>query len=463
MKRLIINFFIFSTTFATTINMPADSATIQVGVDGARFGDTDNDQLGTVGEPIEETYFDYLKALNYEQPKKYFLDSGRFLRKTVSSAEALASYKIEEYRAYLNAYFPDAHSDYIQRFMIETYINQKEWGEVLAGLLKFTYLYQNSNLNGPVIENGSKIIQQVKYYQSNRDKLLSLIQGKPETVEIHDSFYEFLTSLRSFNEPGIKSLFKREAWEYLRLYSDFPQASTVLIWLAEVELANGAHHSAFMIYTKLKTLYPASPDFATALYQTGKLQQERFSEFEKAIGNFRQLLEQFPDDSLVADAQYRIAVITDQNLHDWTIAVAEYEQLATQYPASIHTVPGLLRMGEIQAGKLKQKEEAVNTYNRIAAEYPGSIDQATEALQRAGKLYEKSKSYEKAIDQYMSVHNNYPQTEGALVNLEKCAKLYEKKLERNDKAREILNIIIMDFPETKSAKKAAKRLKKLNK
>jgi len=119
--------------------------------------------------------------------------------------------------------------------------------------------------------------------------------------------------------------------------------------------------------------------------------------------------------------------------------------------------------GEIQAGKLKQKEEAVNTYNRIAAEYPGSIDQATEALQRAGKLYEKSKSYEKAIDQYMSVHNNYPQTEGALVNLEKCAKLYEKKLERNDKAREILNIIIMDFPETKSAKKAAKRLKKLNK
>lgn len=461
MNRVVISLFIFSTSFAGMISMPGYSSTNQAGTGSANGEDTGRAQSGAAGEPMEEAYFEYLSKLNYEQPKKYLLDSGGFLRKTVSSAESLAGYKIGEYRAYLNSYFPGAHSDHIQRFMIENYIDQKKWGEVLAGLLKFAYLYQDSPLKGPVIENGSTTIQQVDYFQSVRDKLLSLIQGKPEPGEIHGSFFKFLATLRSFNEPEIESIFKREGWEYLGNYPESPQAGTVLIWLAEVELANSAHHSAYMIYTRLMTLHPDSPDFATALYQAGRLQQEHFSEFEQAAGNFRQLLEQFPEDSLRADAQYRIAAIADQNLKDWTTAVAEYEKLAAEYPKSTHTIIGLLRMGEIQAGKLKQREEAINTYNRIASEYPESTAEATEALQRAGKLYEKSKSWEAAIEQYMSVYKKYPRTEGALVSLEICAALYEKKIKRNDKARELLNIIIMDFPDTKGAKKAAKRLKKL--
>jgi TolA-binding protein len=123
----------------------------------------------------------------------------------------------------------------------------------------------------------------------------------------------------------------------------------------------------------------------------------------------------------------------------------------------------LLRIGEIQATKLKLKEEAISTYNRIASEYPDSTMQATEAHQRAGKLYENGKEYEKAIDQYMAIHENYPGTEGALENLGKCAVIYDKKLKQKDKAIEILNTIIKEFPESKNAKRAAKRIKKLNK
>lgn len=458
MKRLVNSSFIFTMAFAGMINLIASQSPSQAIKQSA--GDEIPGQSGPADTP-EEAYFDYLSKLNYEQPKKYFLDTGGFLRKTVSSAEGLAGYKIEEYRAYLSIYFPGAHSDHIQRFLIETYIGQKEWTEVLAGLLKFAYLYQDSPLKGPVIENGSQIVQEEEYFASNRDNLLSLIQGSPETDEIQERYFEYLTALRSLNAEGMELIFKREAWEFMGNYADYPRGSSILSWLAEVELANGAHHPAFMIHARLMTMYPDSPEFSAALYRTARFQQERFSEFEQATANFRKFLEQFPEDSLVADVQYRIAAVADENLGDWETAVAEYEQLATKYPQSPHTVAGLLRMGEIQAGKLKLKEDAISTYKRIASEYPENTAGATEALQRAGKLYEKSKSWEAAIEQYMAVHNKYPSTEGALESLEICAVLYEKKIKRNDKAREILNTIVMDFPDTKSAKKAAKRLKKL--
>ncbi len=463
MNLIVTSLFIISTTFAAIVNVPADSSTIQAGVDSGSTGDKEYNQPSTSGGSIEAFYFDYLNTLNYEQPKKFKLGSGKLLRKTVSTAENLANYKIDEYRTYLNIYFPDAHSDYAQRFIIETYIDQKRWNEVLVGLLKFAYLYQNSALKGPVLENGSQIIQQEKFYQSNRDELLSLIQGKPEAKEIHDSYFEFLSTIRSLNDTKLSSIFQREAWGFLGMYSDLPQSSTVLMWLAEVDLANQAPHSALMINEKLMTLYPSSTDYATVLYQTGTLRQEQFSEFEEATANFRQFLEQFPEDSRIEDAQYRIAVIADQEMNDWTTAITEYEVLVTQYPTYTQSVTSLMRIGEIQASKLKQKEAAITTYNRLASEYQDDADQATEALRRAGKLYEKSKAYEEAIKQYMIVHDNYPGTDGALESLETCAKLYEKQLKRNDKAKEILNIIVDDFPDTKSAKKANKRLKKLNK
>ena len=408
-------------------------------------------------ESIEEAYFDFLRALNSEQQKK----SGKLLGRLVRSPKDLSSYKIEEYRSYLNIYFPNAHSDYVQSYMIESYIAQKKWDEVLVGLLKFVYLYPGSPLRGQVIENGSQFVQKEDYYQSNREKLLSFLQGAPESEEIHDRYSEFLSTVHSLKDSKLSSIFIREAWEYLALYSDLSRATTVLIWLAEVEFTNSAHHTALMIYEKLMSLYPTSPDLATALYQTGTLQQEQFSEFEEATTTFRQFLEQFPEDSLVLDAQYRLATIADKNLKSWTTAVEEYEKLVTQHSTSIHAIPSLLRIGEIQASKLKQREEAITTYNRMVSEYPDSTAQATEALQRAGELYEKSKEYAKAVDQYMVIHEKYPGTDGALAGLEKCATLYEKRLKMRDKAVEVLNLIVEEFPDSKNAKKAEKRLQKL--
>ena len=67
------------------------------------------------------------------------------------------------------------------------------------------------------------------------------------------------------------------------------------------------------------------------------------------------------------------------------------------------------------------------------------------------------------VDEFDFRYINYPKTDGALKSLKECATIYEKKLKQKDKAVEMLNTIIKDFPESKDAKRAEKRIKKLNK
>jgi|TARA_Y100000310_G_scaffold259431_1_gene268096 TolA-binding protein len=457
MHRIVISIFFISTVRAFFNNAPADSVINQPAEENVNSNETG------VQSSIEKEYYNYLTQLNFEQSKQYWLGQGSLLRKTIKTTEALNEYKIQEYRTYLDKYFPNAHSDYIQRFMIETYIDLEKWNEVQANLLKFAYLYQESPLRGPVLENGSVIIQEKEYFETNREKLLPIIQGQLETGEIYENYFQYLITLLSFKDDRLTSIVAREVWEFIRLYTDKPQTSTLLFLMAEIDLVSDNPHSALMIYKKLMTLFPSSDEFATALYKTGTIQQDIFSEFETATASFRQFSEQFPEDDHTSDSQYRIAMIADQNFKDWTTAIDEYEKLVTQFPKSENAITALMRAGEIQADKLKQRDVAIATYNRLATEYTDDTVNATEALQRAGKLYEKNKAFQEAVNQYMKVHEKYPGTEGALESLEKSAKLYEKKLKRKDQAIEMLNIIVDQFPDTKNSKKAEKKLKKLNK
>lgn len=410
-------------------------------------------------ETIEKAYFDFLTTLSAEEPKQ----RGKLLARFGRSTKNFSSYKLDEYNSYLNMYFPAAHSDHIQSYIIQTLIDQKKWDEVEIALLKFLYLYPNSSLKPAVIGKGSQIIQNEDYYKPHRDKLLALLGSITGQGEVQDRYFEFLSTLRLSKNTRSSPIFNREARRFIELYSNIPQSSNVLMWLAEFETTNEAYDTSFMIYQKLMTLFPSSTHYAMAKYQTGLLQQEQFNEFEEAINSFRQFLTQFPEDTLVPDAHYRIATMTDQNLKDWTNAIVEYETLVSRYPDAIHAIPSLFRIGEIQTGKLKQGEKAIATLNKIASDYPDSTDHAIRALQQAGKLYEKNKAFDKAIEQYLVVHEKYPGTDGALSSLETCATLYEKKLKMTDKTIEMLNLIVEEFPNSKNAQKATKRLKKLEK
>ena len=438
----------------------ADAFPIQQALNNqTKSSSTKQRQAVIATKAIENAYFDFLKALHEEKPMK----GGKLLGRLGLTSKGLSSYKIKEYNSYLTSYFPKASSDQVQMFLIESYIVEKKWDEVQVGLLKFACLYPNSSIYKKVLDNGYTLLQEEKYFSSVRDKLITLLNDAPKTGKIHSRYFDFLAVVHGFKDKRLTSIFERESWEFLTLYSNRSSGSKVLMWLAQLEQENSAFHPAVMIYEKLMTLYPASQDYAAALYQVAMLKQEKFSDYNEATVSLRKFLKKFPEHNYVAHAQYRIATMADKNFSDWSTAVEEYEKLVTKHPTFKYSVPSLLRVGEIQATKLKLKEQAISTYNRVAAEYPDSTLQATEALQRSAKLYQKAKEYEEAIHQYMAIHDNYPGTDGALKSLKECATIYEKKMKQKDKAVEMLNTLIKEFPESKDAKRAKKRINKLNK
>jgi len=438
----------------------ADAFPIQQALNNqTKSSSTKQRQAVIATKAIENAYFDFLKALHEEKPMK----GGKLLGRLGLTSKGLSSYKIKEYNSYLISNFPKASSDHVQMFLIESYKDEKMWDEVQVGLLKFAYLYPSSSIYKKVLDNGYTLLQEEKYFRSVRDKLITLLSDAPKTGKMHSRYIGFLAAVHGFKDKKLRSIFERESWEYLRLYSNRSSGSKVLMWLAQIEQENSAFHPAVMIYEKLMALYPASQDYASAIYQVAMLKQEKFKDYNEATVSFRRFLKKFPTHNYVAHAQHRIATMADKNFSDWSTAVKEYEKLATKHPTFKYTVPSLLRVGEIQATKLKLKDQAISTYNRVASEYPDSTLQATEALQRSAKLYQKAKQYEEAIHQYMAVHDSYPGTDGALKSLKECATIYEKKLKQKDKAIEILNTIIKAFPESKDAKRAEKRINKLNK
>jgi len=418
-----------------------------------------NTKTVVASKTVEDAHYDFLKELHTEESK----NSGKILGRLGLSSKGLSEYKRKEYNLYLDSYFPDASSDRVLMFLFELNIQEKEWAKAEMNMLKFVYLFPQSDIYKKVIDRGYTLLQEEKYYSSNRDKLIKLISEAPKSGTIYKRYHQLLSEVYGLKDKKLTDLFIQESWNFLHLYPNRSQCSAVMMWLAKLEQEASNFHPAVMVYEKLMNLYPASKDYSDALYQVARLQQEELNEYNEATVSFRKFLKMFPKHKYAAYAQYRIATMADKNFDDWSTAVKEYEVLVDNYPNFKHTIASLLRMGAIQESKLKERKEAIQTYQRVFSTYPDSTDESIEALHRSANLYVKSKQFEDAVKQHMTVISKYPKTDGSLKSINKCADIYDKKIDNKEKAIEVLNMVITDYPGSRDAKKAQRRIKKLSK
>ncbi|MDO9548987.1 MAG: tetratricopeptide repeat protein, partial [Candidatus Marinimicrobia bacterium] len=207
------------------------------------------------------------------------------------------------------------------------------------------------------------------------------------------------------------------------------------------------------------------PEMTTALYQSALLQEQKFEEFIPAIETYYQFTEKFPEDTLAAYAHNRIARIVDLKQQKWEKANAEYQIAADLFLAADKTelsIEALVRKAVILADQMNLIQDAVTTYSSINERFPGTPG-AHKAIMAAGDLYKRHKQFDAAIAQYMSLYEKYPDAGNVLDALDKTAAVYNSDLGDHDKTVETLNLIITNYPDTKSAGKAQKLLKKLQK
>ncbi len=407
-------------------------------------------------EALEESFFIYLEALDQEEAK-----AGGRIFGMLGSSEDIDHYKLGEYNRYLASYFPEAHSDIVQNFIINTHIFKSDWNEVTVALFKFLYIYPESINRDKIYQTAVDLFSNEKDYSDDSDKLLEQLNNlKANGENITDRYFAFLSAIQMIDNEDIQSIFNREVLEYLRLFPNSDQTSSIILWLGEDEYRKENYHTCFLYYKKILMMYPRSQDLAFALFNSGVIQSENFNEYDAAIATFREFLLRFSNDSLAASAQLNIATIADTKLENWVQAVEDYQLYADTYPTNADAAISLMRLGQIQADELNQPNEAISTYHYVVQLYPRQTD-AIEALERCGRIYESDKKYSDAVLEYYKVYESYPDSENALTALNKCVTLYEKRLKDSAKTKEILTVIVEKYPESKSAKSAQKKLSKM--
>ncbi len=408
-------------------------------------------------EAFEELFFTNLTSLDQEAEK----ESGGLLS-MLSSTESISGYKLNEYQRYLEIYFPDANSDLVQTYIINTYLNDEKWDRTWFEIVKFLYLYPQSEKWDTIRQTGLELISEEKYYRDFLETLKPILENtnKLAGMEINDRYYSFLKVIKLLKMNEYNELFINESQKYCGLFPNDSHTSEIILWLAKAANKQDKNHTSYLEYGKILTVYPRSVYLPVALYQRGKIQAKHFNEYENAIATYREFLLRFSSDTLAESAQLNIAQITDEKLKDWVQAVDEYQVFADAYPNSSEATSVLMRIGEIKSQELNQGMEAIDTYHYLVQLYSQS-PQAVEALMRCGQIQEDNKRYSEAVGEYFNVYQSYPKSEQALPALDKCLELYEKRIKNTGKVKEILQIMANEFPESKSGKSAQKKLEKM--
>lgn len=418
--------------------------------------------LGGIGynRELEAKYFDYGKMLKREEAKT---KSGLLFLS--SEIENIHSFQISELEQYIDRFFPEARCDFIQDFLTQLYIRKRDWKNAALSLIKFIYLYPESPLSEEIKTIRSGIFQTEKYYKNYSDYLTTVIATTPTYPKMDVRYFKFVELIKDFPDPDIRASFVKEARKFLEFYPLSGNAPKVCLWIAENLLKNEKSQSAYITLHRLMIFYPDCIEMPVALYNSAKIQEKSFQEYQNAIDNYYRFIERFPDDTLAAYAHYRIAKLADSQLNNWEKATQEYQIAADLFLPVQKTkmcIAALTRRAQILAEEMNLIQDAVSTYRSIDAHFPNTPD-AHQALMAAGDLLNRYKQYESAAFQYINLYEKYPEAENVLDALEKAVKIYSGRINNQDKTIETLNIIINNYPGSKSEAWATKRLKKLEK
>jgi len=409
---------------------------------------------------FEAKYFNYGKMLKREESKT---KSGLLFLS--SEIENIHPFQINELEQYVDRFFPEARCDSVQDFLTQLYIRQQDWKNAGLSLIKFIYLYPESPLSEEIKTIRSGIFQTEKYYKNYSDYLMTVIAATPVYPKMDIRYFKFVELIKDFPDPDIRASFVKEARKFLEFYPFSSHAPKVCLWIAEDLLKNEKSQSSYITLRRLMIFYPNCIEIPVALYNSAKIQEKNFQEYQNAIDNYYRFIENFPDDTLAAYAHYRIAKLADSQLNNWEKATKEYQIAADLFLPVQKTKMGiaaLTRRALILADEMNLIQDAVSTYRSIDAHFPNTPD-AHQALMAAGDLFNRHKQYESAAFQYINLYEKYPEAENVLDALEKAVKIYSDRINNQDKTIETLNIIINNYPGSKSEARATKRLKKLEK
>lgn len=170
--------------------------------------------------------------------------------------------------------------------------------------------------------------------------------GPQESGSNPQTLYESAMQLYS------KKKYERAAEAFRKLKEEFPLSSVTP--LAELRTADAvfsaeSYAEAILLYEEFKKLHPIHPEVPYATYQVGMcyfkqmLSMDRDQTVtEKAIEQFRYLIQNFPQSSHVADAREKLSVC-QRRLAEHELYIGRFYYRTGKYKAALGRFQGILK------------------------------------------------------------------------------------------------------------------------
>ncbi|MCF7740655.1 MAG: tetratricopeptide repeat protein [Candidatus Marinimicrobia bacterium] len=404
----------------------------------------------------EARYFEYIeRLLDYKDKKR------RSILGVSIGGRAINEFKIEVLKNYLDLYSPRGKSEYVQYYLTQVYYNQKMYAKAEHSFLKYLYFYTDSPSYSDMKHEQLKLILENGYFKERSSHIVKIMDNIDEDLSFQNRYYNFIKEIRTYPNQDLNEYFLPEVENFLNLFPDSRNSARLLALLSEHYQKRGKVQYAFLTLEQIIHLFPQFPEAGQAMFKRAEIRAEEFEEYDQALSDYNRFIEENPESEMVPKAHFQIAMLLENYLEKYDMALEKYQEFAQNYPNSEFTARAMVRSAAIVEEKIKDKEEAVSIYLDIAEKYKGSPT-GKKARTKAANLYYEIGQYKNSIDQFMQLYRSYPMEKESIEYLFKAADIYEKKLNDIDMAIETLTYITENFPASKQANEAQKRIDELS-
>lgn len=315
-----------------------------------------------------------------------------------------------------------------------------------AAKAAFDYILENSHNPDEVLDANLYLLRidqdtaetskEVEHVDQKFQELLSIYGDKVELSDLETAYADFLTFKKDEPQKAISIL--KDALQ--NASSDFDKAS-IKLKLADVLVYTDKFNEALIYYSQIQTNLKNSVLAQQARYKVAQTSYFK-GDFKWAMTQLK-VLKKSTSQLIANDALELHLLISDHSIGD-SISTAALKSYAK---------------ADVLAYQNKNKQ-AIDTLSTIIEKYEGrSIED--EALFKQAELLTRIKKYDDAINNYLKVIDY--QKDGILVDnaYYQLGLLYENQLGDLEKAKEMYQKIIFEFPSSIYLVDARKRFRKL--
>lgn len=334
---------------------------------------------------------------------------------------------VKIFERFLNEYPQSAHCDQVNKYLVEVYMNTRNYDVALQSINKIT------TPSPLILEAKQKVLYRLgvqEYINGDMNKAIgyfdqSLTLSKYNRGTQSDALYWRAEAYYNKNQ------YNEAAKNYKNVISMNDGNYTKAIYgLAYTYFQQGKFDDAMNAFARFTATAPGEKELCADAYN-------RIADCHFYNRNYKKADEYYEKaattDSAHGDyALYRSAIA--QGLRkDYKGKIKTLEQLIAQYPASDYTREGYYELGRAYIEN-NESSKAVKAFDELSQKYPQS-DLARRATAEKAMIYNSDGNYTKAIETYKSIISLYPQSEEAQIAVQDLKNLYVEQGEVDEFAK----------------------------